>query len=214
MQSELAGFVVRFPFARRRSPRSPSTSLRVEDEQEPAALFPSHHGTFSRGRRAAIQSVCVPGLDSRPPEHHRRVAMTIRTFAWIRLSRWSYPSETGERDTFQDTVSNSVPGEHQRRARFQQTGAGARAQSLLIASLCILVLVSLAPGAKAEEAIPAKDHRVKELLSSGGKHLRKKQVEQAIGQFKKAVSLNPQSAEAHMLLGYAYRVPGAIRVAR
>ena len=134
--------------------------------------------------------------------------MTIRTFAWIWLPRRSRPSQTGERRSFQDTVSNSVPDEDHRRERFQQIGVGARAQSLLIASLCIFVLLSSAPGAQAEEAIPAKDHRVKELLSSGGKYLRKNQVEQAIGQFKKAVSLNPQSAEAHMLLGYAYRVQG------
>ena len=38
-----------FSFARRRSPGSPSSSLRAEDEQKPAALFPSYHGTFATG---------------------------------------------------------------------------------------------------------------------------------------------------------------------
>ena len=79
---------------------------------------------------------------------------------------------------------------------------------LLTLTLTFLVLMSAALGAHAEEAIRTKSHLVREALSRGGKYLRENQLHQAIGQFKKAVSLDPQSADAHMLLGYAYRVQG------
>ena len=79
---------------------------------------------------------------------------------------------------------------------------------LLTLTLTFLVLMSAALGAHEEEAIRTKSHLVREALSRGGKYLRENQLDQAIGQFKKAVSLDPQSADAHMLLGYAYRVQG------
>ena len=134
--------------------------------------------------------------------------MIVRVFAWPWLPGLPWPSQPSERRAFQDASSNSVLAEHQRGAGFQQISIGSRAQSLRILSLNLLALLFFALGAHAEETALTKTHHVKEALASGGKYLRKNQVEQAISQFKKAVSLNPQSAEAHMLLGYAYRVQG------
>ena len=75
-------------------------------------------------------------------------------------------------------------------------------------TLTFFVLMPAALGAHEEEASRTKTHLVRQALSRGGKHLRENQLEQAISQFKKAVAVDPQSAEAHMLLGYAYRVQG------
>ena len=82
------------------------------------------------------------------------------------------------------------------------------AQPLLTLSLTLLVLMPAVLGAHEEEASRTKSHLVRQALSRGGKHLRESQLEQAIDQFKTAVAADPQSAEAHMLLGYAYRVQG------
>ena len=79
---------------------------------------------------------------------------------------------------------------------------------LLPFTLTFFVLMPAALGAHEEEASRTKTHLVRQALSRGGKHLRENQLEQAISQFKKAVAVDPQSAEAHMLLGYAYRVQG------
>ncbi|MDA2929443.1 tetratricopeptide repeat protein [Acidobacteria bacterium AH-259-O06] len=48
--------------------------------------------------------------------------------------------------------------------------------------------------------------RVQGTLKRGNKYLEQNKVGLAITEFKKAISLNSQHAEAHMLLGYAYRL--------
>lgn len=58
-----------------------------------------------------------------------------------------------------------------------------------------------------------KRHQVNQALSSGGQFLKTGQIRLAVEEFKRAVSLDPLSAEAHMLLGYAYRVSGDYNMA-
>lgn len=53
-----------------------------------------------------------------------------------------------------------------------------------------------------------KDRQLEAALRKGGKYLRESQPSRAIEAFREAVSLEPLSAEAHMLLGYAYRLAG------
>ena len=124
--------------------------------------------------------------------------MIVRAFAWPRLSQ---PSDRRVLRGATPAVRPHVKGSHRISIRL-------RLQHLFSLTLSLLVLISSALGAHAEEAVLTKTHRVKTVLSNGGKYLRENQVEQAISQFKKAVSLDPHSAEAHMLLGYAYRVQG------
>ncbi|MGH9340460.1 MAG: tetratricopeptide repeat protein [Acidobacteriota bacterium] len=50
---------------------------------------------------------------------------------------------------------------------------------------------------------------IKEALSQGRAYLESGQINQAVSAFKKAISYDPRCAEAHMLLGYAYRAGGA-----
>jgi tetratricopeptide (TPR) repeat protein len=58
-----------------------------------------------------------------------------------------------------------------------------------------------------------KKHQVNQALHRGGQYLKNGQVRQAIEEFKRAVSLDPLSAEAHMLLGYSYRLSGDYNMA-
>jgi len=74
---------------------------------------------------------------------------------------------------------------------------------LLITGLLVVVLVALAWGAR-QMIAPESDVESSELIETGRAHLEAGEYAEAIADLNAAIEANPDSAEAHLLLGQAY----------